>query len=352
MPSLEVIAGLLLIILFYSLLATVLMEVIAGALHARGRFLEGILRRMLGDTTSVNGQEKTLYDLFKTNPIYEHISGNAFGKKSPPSYIESDTFRTILLQMLDTFKQDPSDRDLRGMLDRLPSGRIRKILLGFFDEADQHYPSDQLNERFIHFTMRVETWYDDVMDRATGWYKRRTQIILFFVGLAIAGFNNVDVIGVFRSLSKASQADLEEIAQLASVVVDRESIYVGADTTSGRIAPTLNPRDSIVSTEVLEIIREKVETADNPFGIGWNQYVDEDGVFSPPVDPVFWGLKILGIIVMAICISKGAGFWFDILKKIVAFRNTGVVPQRPAPSLPPAPIPTEAQKKGAERNAQ
>ena len=43
-------------------------------------------------------------------------------------------------------------------------------------------------------------WFDAAMDRVSGWYKRRSQIILFFIGLFAAGALNVDTIAVTRSL--------------------------------------------------------------------------------------------------------------------------------------------------------
>src|SRR5690348_16391402 len=52
------------------------------------------------------------------------------------------------------------------------------------------------------------------MERATGWYKRYTRMLLFFIGLVIAIVFNVDVIAIHRVLSKDKNAR-EQLVQLA-----------------------------------------------------------------------------------------------------------------------------------------
>lgn len=46
----------------------------------------------------------------------------------------------------------------------------------------------------------LEEWFDDGIDRAAGWYKRKTQFVLFAIGLSIAVGLNVDSIAIGRTL--------------------------------------------------------------------------------------------------------------------------------------------------------
>jgi hypothetical protein len=39
-----------------------------------------------------------------------------------------------------------------------------------------------------------------------------------------------------------------------------------------------------------------------------------------------WLLKLLGFIITAVAGSQGSSFWFDILKKIINVRLTGIRP--------------------------
>jgi len=42
----------------------------------------------------------------------------------------------------------------------------------------------------------LEAWYDSAMDRASGWYKRSTQWIIFAVGLIVAAVMNINTITI------------------------------------------------------------------------------------------------------------------------------------------------------------
>ncbi len=43
-------------------------------------------------------------------------------------------------------------------------------------------------------------WFDDTMDRLSGWYKRNVQLVLFALGLAFAAALNVSTIEIARAL--------------------------------------------------------------------------------------------------------------------------------------------------------
>jgi hypothetical protein len=46
----------------------------------------------------------------------------------------------------------------------------------------------------------VETWFNDTMDRLTGWYKRRAQVITIILGLVFAILLNVDTVVIATTL--------------------------------------------------------------------------------------------------------------------------------------------------------
>ena len=48
----------------------------------------------------------------------------------------------------------------------------------------------------------IENWFEETMERASGWYKKYTQLILLFIGLAIAVVFNVDTIEIVNKLEK------------------------------------------------------------------------------------------------------------------------------------------------------
>ena len=50
------------------------------------------------------------------------------------------------------------------------------------------------------FTMGVEKWFDDEMDRVSGWYRRQSQKILGFIAIAVVLGFNIDSITLFSQL--------------------------------------------------------------------------------------------------------------------------------------------------------
>jgi hypothetical protein len=62
------------------------------------------------------------------------------------------------------------------------------------------------------------------------------------------------------------------------------------------------------------------------FGLWFNQRCYQ--IINAPrfTDSAAWLLKFLGILLTAVASSQGAPFWFDLLKKIVNVRLTGLNP--------------------------
>ena len=69
------------------------------------------------------------------------------------------------------------------------------------------------------FNFLLEQWYDDTMERATGWFKRRTQFFLFFIGIVIAIGFNANTVDIIKKLSRNPEAR-EQMVQLAIAYSD------------------------------------------------------------------------------------------------------------------------------------
>lgn len=147
---LNVVIGLVLIFLLYSLFATTLLELLSSLLSLRGKHLEKALRNMLH-----SGSDE-VFDRFRDNPLYQQLGGRFVGKKSPPSYLTSEKFRSILFQAVGK-GGDPAKLD--EMIEQLPDGGLKSVLKQLRDEA---------RGDLDNFKQQVELWFNDVMDRASG----------------------------------------------------------------------------------------------------------------------------------------------------------------------------------------
>ena len=125
------------------------------------------------------------------------------------------------------------------------------------------------------FGARAEE-FGRLMDRVTGWYKRRTQWTLLAVALLGCAALNADV------------------ATIAERVLNDEALKEGA----------LAAREEIAAAGQLDL----------PFG--WTDA-------TTPGDLGGWLAKVAGLFVTAISIPAGAAFWFDVLSKLSRQRATG-----------------------------
>lgn len=75
----------------------------------------------------------------------------------------------------------------------LTADKLRATFTALLDEAKYELEA---------FKTRLGDWFDNSMLRVTGWYKARTQLYLFLLGLVFAAFANVDSLHIMRYLAK------------------------------------------------------------------------------------------------------------------------------------------------------
>lgn len=299
---LEIVIGIIFMMLLLSLLATTIMELLNSLLSLRGKNLEYALRHML---SSIDPERQT-FQAFRENALYKQLCQRSGGVGSrwrrPPSYLQADTFQSILMQLL--LNGEGADKLLE-RIDQLPDGDLQKVLRQLLTDAN--YELDQ-------FKLQVQSWFDNVMERAGGWYKRHTQQILMGVGLTIAILFNADAVAIYQRLGVNEEAR-QQLVGLATTYVNANDSLPSLSTV------TLDQQVSLLNT----LVKEEITAASTPLGLGW------DFAAAAQYTPLEWFFKALGWLVTALAISLGAPFWFDLLKKIVNIRSSGP-PVRPASS--------------------
>jgi hypothetical protein len=178
------------------------------------------------------------------------------------------------------------------------------------------------------FISRLETWFDDTMGRVSGWYKRQTQTILFFIGIAIAVALNVDTVEIVNKLSVDEDAR-DKLTQMAIQSLETykddprvkraETSGTQNDTTEADIAYTQFKvkLDSLVKSGYQEM-----DEANNLLAFGWDKK-PASTTAKPPMTFYERCKKPVGLLLTAIAISLGAPFWFDLLNRLVKLRGTG-----------------------------
>jgi len=439
--ALDIAIGLVFVFVLYSLLASIIAEIIATFLGLRARNLKAGIERMLdedkkGLIPNVNWHlplfnklidylndllapilgyfgrpnKKTAVYQFYKHPIVKFMAKDKFFSK--PSYIPSSSFSKVVLDLLkegegtsdlekiqknlkqleensaemeqlkQNLKKNPADAvSIKAKINALEEssflhGESLKLVASFLSDADNDVEK---------FKENLESWFNNTMDRVAGWYKRKSQFILFVIGIFIAINFNVSTIQITHRLAKDESARTQMVA-LASTYVDENPDLVNridqlkagdsTDTNLQRDIQLLNARlDSLLS--IKEDLQDDIDHASRVLGFslpdslkaelvkpddrravadtlhpnqvfvndsqfvitfpdkymaanaGRHYAVDEEdrtGGKSPFYARLnFWDYiseNLIGYLLTAFAISLGAPFWFDLLNKLVKLRSS------------------------------
>ena len=294
---LDLLIGLVLVFLVFSIASSAFAELIEARLKVRSKDLKLGIERLLGQpATPAPGAAASraagvpapvnYTDRLLNHPLITSLARKAGGL---PSYIPSRTFTTALLAVVKTRDGPLSIEAVRESIGQLPvDSRLRAALEALIDDTVANLEAAQT---------KVEAWFDDAMDRVAGWYKRRTQVVLFVIGLSLAVLANADSVTIANTLWQ-------------NPTIREETVALAKNVTPGSIGDVKPEalQDNLTSLNLL----------------GWS----EAGPRNLPDDAEGWLAKIIGLFVTAAAVTQGAPFWFDIMKKLVNLRAAGEPPKK------------------------
>lgn len=312
---LDVAIGLVFVYCLYSLLASIIKEIIASILGLRASKLKRAIGRMLIDSPDDTSPiSKLLFKKFFSHPLIKYMNdGGKFDRK--PSYISPESFSKVILDIL---TEMGSKEEVRSLTPSNISAGIKNLASKNNNETGQKQ-SDTIyliesffidaNNDIMKFRASLEKWFNEMMERVSGWYKRQVQWIVFIIGFCIAASFNVDTFKIVHNLSKDKTAR-EQMVQLATNYVKNHPSGISNHS-----------RDSVLINQKLDslvifadsLYKADITESNQLLGIGWN-------------DCISWE-SLLGWLITALAISLGAPFWFDLLSKLVRLRGTGPKPE-------------------------
>jgi hypothetical protein len=361
-PVVEIAIGLVVTYLGLSLVCTALNELIAAYTRGRAIDLERGIRNLL-DGTSQFPQRwwQRVFDAHgkganaKTTPwsdaFFKHQLINALSKDNEkPSYVPSQTFARVLLDLIQTkaaasvpqggappapLSGLPTFEQIRHIIGQISNARIKEALLPLVDEANSDLSAGISDVK--KFVDQVETWYDHAMDRVSGWYKRRTQAVLFVIALVATCLLNVDTVAISRALSRDEPLRKSVVAAAQKLVDNPPENLTGhpatqpVNITSGNQAPATRSFDLDKTTAAVQRSVDRLYQLGIP--LGWTATANKGGVKRDDnLRDVFgsWGsafAKLFGLLVTAFAASLGAPFWFDVLNRFMSVRSAGKAPE-------------------------
>ena len=130
-----------------------------------------------------------------------------------PSYLQARNFSQATIQLLKEKAKNTSTglESLKPALDEIKDTQTGKFLLSLYDNA---------NGDLEKFKQSLEQWFDDTMERVTGWYKKSILHLTFIIGLIIATLFNVDTFQIVNKLSEDPKAREQYVEMAGNLVVN------------------------------------------------------------------------------------------------------------------------------------
>jgi hypothetical protein len=184
----------------------------------------------------------------------------------------------------------------------------------------------------------IEEWFNNAMDRLTGWYKRRCLITTLFVGIFLAVIVNVDSINLVSRLWREPDLRFAILRNIESILTENNTTTLNIEQLSN-IQQQFSEINLPVGWLGSPISSTSGHLRNAPDGCTLFPHHEDEiyGLFissqcypiinTPHVnDMTGWLIKLCGILISGVAASPGASFWFDILKKIINVRLTRVKP--------------------------
>ncbi len=308
--ALEVAVGLVLVFMLVSLVLTAVRETIEAITKTRALDLERAIAELLDDRAGIE-LRRDFYNhplIFSLFPGDGHLSAfDAQGRrlKNAGKVVDGSTPDQRSGNRNDASRRHelpsyiPRELFSRAMEDLLGAGAVTGRFKEAYDALLRAGGGDRLVAR-----QGLERWYDAAMDRASGWYKRRSQLIVGTLGVLLALLLNINAVTIGRYLATNEVARAQVLA--AAGTVDFASL----------------PDDLGERTRALDA---QVRTLGLP--VGWDA-VQWDRIASRfdrrhPYRSLAEGILLLaGFLIVGFAATLGAPFWFDILGKFMVIRST------------------------------
>jgi len=285
MMVLDVFIGMVLIYFLYSLLASIMAELLSAWIGMRARMLRqgidnilndvqtGVLKtdlfRWLKDIFMVedNGFKFTTAGKFYEEPNIKYLAkpGDQAWyslRNRKPSYISKENFVITVLNMFSNRGRGISEWEKIKFA-------IETNAMHLDQETHQMFVNlvNRSNDKFEDFVALLQNHFEETMDRVNGWYKRKIGLFIFIIGFFACILFNVDSI------------------EIAKILVENKNIrteladYAGVIVKEGKLDSALMSRnDTLVNYDQLIEKRKAtlsaITKANQILGLKWNYGID------------------------------------------------------------------------------
>lgn len=260
-----------------------------------------------------------------------------------PVYIPAKNFVSALVQQIGSGSFDPKALPAAVQASPLPP-EMKQVMLDLFAKTEGN---------LAKFQIELETFYNDAMDRAGGWYKRKMRTVMLVLGGIVAIALNLDTIKIakdsLQDTGKLSKTIDNISAQMSNVnfkngsfvikdSANREVLTIKVDSTSSDsskngIDTTQRKGATAVSSTTVQGMKQDVQNIkslqliyqnNTGYNLGYKDFASE---WWPAEKPLLSFIKkLLGILLTVFALQLGANYWFDTLNRVINVRAAGKKP--------------------------
>lgn len=344
-PIVDVAIGLIFFYILLSLVCSAVQELLAAVIGLRSSTMKTGVENLVGAYAEDMYKHPLIAGLSKAKGRPYDEKGESDSQTSPaedsqaattrtpdkhsPSYIRVETLAATLLEVIASKQTGGRESlselgvdDLRAAVEKIEERHpVRGVLLSLIDQGE----SDMAKVK-----QRVADWFDEGMDRVSGWYKRRVQYCLFVIAALVTVAVNADTLRMAERLWTDEALRNNVVAHAldsfdAGKSEKNEEPGNSGDGSDGGLLGALGEAHSgLVTTFPLGYTDVKwVEHLKSKAGARAGQ--EQEDTQDEPGQSWLASLRrtLVGWTLTAAAISLGAPFWFDVLGRVAHLRGSG-----------------------------
>ncbi len=332
--TIDLLLSIVFVFFLFSVIVSAVTEIIrsfSGRRLSRGHFMYDALMKVLNDPANGNF----------TQLIYDHPQvGSTRDLESDrlPSYVHPANFSKALVaaviskgagvvvkynskgipQAVSTLSGKDDFEKYVNALDYLTGSQLKSLLVSFA----------QGTQTIEGLYANIEGWFNNYMDRVSGWYKRSSNKTHWIAAALVTLVFNVDAIKVIQKSYKDPELRNAMISGAVNAVSsDQNAASWGIDSN-------LSNQEKI---RRIDSLYNSMKLSGLP--VGWKTEYDhchEQKFFKRMICRIstFFQLNwssismqtLFGWLLAVFCLKQGAPFWFDIMKRLVNMRQAGASP--------------------------
>ncbi|GHN01054.1 hypothetical protein WSM22_25430 [Cytophagales bacterium WSM2-2] len=338
-PILDLVAGLIFIYFLLALINNSCIELYSTFIQLRAKMLEEWIRTTFAETAHAILDNILLSGLTAKGKSTHYMNGKNFAKA-----VAEQVYTAIQKEPATATTPSPAKplgvSDIDGAIASTSFPEpVKKLLRNFVMKTHiQQKITDKMNDA-EHFEEQIEQWFNGIMERLSGRYKRKTVWYTFFFATITTLALNIDSLQLANFLYNNPEARQKLAGAAYSAAQDTTYINKVNDIQqrAKALAKDTSSSDSVkqlalsLNRVVNEVKKEKtnmettVATLNMYIPIGWPDKSFDLSIknHGPCWGVVWFGLKKIGGLLMTIlAICLGAPFWFDVLGKVANLRSS------------------------------